>query len=44
LSSSPPGSTSAPRIVFVHHTSEQFCWYGVTGIIAARIGASGMPG
>lgn len=25
LSRSPPGSTSAPRIVRVHHISEQFC-------------------
>ncbi len=25
-STSPPGSTTAPRLVRVHHTSEQFCW------------------
>jgi hypothetical protein len=32
LGRSPPGSTSAPRMVLVHHTSEQFCWNAVTGI------------
>jgi hypothetical protein len=25
----------APRIVFVHHMRQQFCWSGVTGMIAA---------
>jgi hypothetical protein len=29
---------NAPRIVFVHQTRVQFCWKGVTGMIAARRG------
>jgi hypothetical protein len=32
---SPPGSTKAPCIVSVHHSSVQFCCNGVTGMIAA---------
>jgi len=39
LSRSPPGSTSAPFIVLVHQINEQFCCKGVTGMIAAFIGA-----
>src|SRR6185369_564631 len=35
---SPPGSTSTPRIVLVHHRNEQFCSKAVTGTIAARSG------
>src|SRR6185437_970270 len=37
-SRSPPGSMTAPRLVRVHHTREQFCWKGVTGRMAALIG------
>ena len=40
LSKSPPGSTSAAFIVLVHHTSEQFCSSGVTGIMPTRSGGS----
>src|SRR5947208_2471670 len=36
--SSPPTSMKAPRIVFVHQIKVQFCWNGVTGMIAARSG------
>ena len=32
---SPPGSTTAPRLVVSSHRIEQFCWNGVTGTIAA---------
>jgi len=30
----------APRIVLVHQIKVQFCWNGVTGMIAARRGGS----
>jgi hypothetical protein len=30
----------APRIVLVHQIKVQFCWKGVTGMIAARRGGS----
>src|SRR3954454_3288636 len=33
---SPPGSITAARFVASHHSKVQFCWKGVTGIIAAR--------
>ncbi|MDB5687934.1 MAG: aminodeoxychorismate synthase, component, partial [Rhizorhabdus sp.] len=33
-----PGSTKAPRIVLVHHIKVQFCWSGVTGMMAAFSG------
>src|SRR3546814_1631854 len=38
VSRSPPGSTKAPRMVFVHQISEQFCCRGVTGMMATRMG------
>src|ERR1043165_3915660 len=31
FATSPPGSTTAARLVAVHATIEQFCWIGVTG-------------
>ena len=34
-STSPPGSTNAARLVAWQMTSEQFCWNGVTGMIAS---------
>ena len=43
-SRSPPGSVTAPRLVSVHQSSEQFCWNGVTGIITAWIGGFGGSG
>src|SRR5262245_51237255 len=41
LSTSPPGSTTTPRMVLGDHNSAQFCWKGVTGRIAARSGKVG---
>ena len=41
-STSPPGSTTAPRLLASSKTIEQFCWNGVTGTIAAlRPGMAG---
>jgi hypothetical protein len=33
---------NAPFMVRVHHTNVQFCWSGVTGMIAARSGCAGL--
>jgi hypothetical protein len=41
LATSPPGSMTTPSLVFVHHSSVQFCWNGVTGMMPARIGRFG---
>ena len=32
---SPPGSTTAPRLLASSNTIAQFCWNGVTGTMAA---------
>ena len=31
---SPPGSMTAPSMVWSHQTMEQFCWNGVTGMVS----------
>src|SRR5215217_6111636 len=35
-STSPPGSTTAPRLLVSDQIRAQFCWKGVTGTMAAR--------
>jgi hypothetical protein len=40
LSRSPPGSVTAPRMVFSHQMTVLFCANGVTGMMAAFMALS----